>query len=100
SADGTGEPLVLRASNAEVHMASWSPDGRRIVAASSDKTVHVWSDLEPLSGPGDPKLWAATTYCMPLEVRRRLLDFAEEQASADLERCQRRVREAQARGPR
>jgi hypothetical protein len=34
---------------------------------------------------------------MPLEVRRRLLDFSEEQARADLDRCQRRVREVQAR---
>ena len=56
----------------------------------------VWSDLEPLSGADDPKLWTATTYCMPLDVRRRLLDFPDEQSRADLERCQRRVREAQA----
>jgi hypothetical protein len=34
---------------------------------------------------------------MPLEVRRRLLDFSEEQARADLERCQRHVREAEPR---
>jgi hypothetical protein len=34
-----------------------------------------------------------TTYCMPLEIRQRLLDFPEEQSRADLERCQRHVRE-------
>jgi WD40 repeat protein len=100
NADGTGEPLVLRASSQAINMASWSPDGKRIVAASDDKTVIVWSDLEPLSGADDPKLWTATTYCMPLEVRRRLLDFTEEQARGDLERCQRRVRDVHARGPR
>jgi WD40 repeat protein len=94
NADGTGEPLTLRTSNEAVNTASWSPDGRRIVAASDDKTVIVWSDLEPLSGPGDPKLWTATTYCMPLEVRRRLLGFSEEQSRNDLERCQRHVRES------
>ena len=31
------------------------------------------------------------------ETRRRLLDFPEAQSSADLKRCQRRVREVQAR---
>jgi WD40 repeat protein len=97
SADGTGEPLVLRASNGAVNTASWSPDGRRIVAALGDKTVIVWRDLEPVSGADDPKVWTATTYCMPLEVRRRLLGFPEEQACADLEHCQRRVREGQKR---
>jgi WD40 repeat protein len=94
NADGTGEPLMLRASNAAVYSVSWSPDGKRIVAGSENKMVIVLSDLEPLSGAGDPKLWTSTTYCLPLDVRRRLLDFTEEQARADLERCQRRVREA------
>ena len=54
----------------------------------------VWSDLEPLQGADDAKLWAATAYCMSIEVRQRLLNVTEEQARADLERCERRVREA------
>jgi hypothetical protein len=69
------------------------PRWKAIVAASDDKTVTVWSDLEPLSGAEDPKLWTATTYCMPLETRQRLLGFPDDQARADLERCGRRVRE-------
>jgi hypothetical protein len=73
--------------------------GRRIVAASDDKTVIVWSDLDPRSGADDPRLWAATRYCMPLEIRARLLGFPEEQNRADLERCQRRVREVRASAP-
>jgi WD40 repeat protein/serine/threonine protein kinase len=93
--DGTGEPLVLRASNASINTASWSADGKRIVAASDDKTVIVWNDLEPLRGVDDPKLWTATTYCMPFEVRQRLINFSDAQARADLERCQHRVRETQ-----
>ncbi len=93
-AGGAGEPLVLRASDAALNAASWSPDGRRIAAASADTRVIVWSDLTPLSGPGDPKLWTATTYCLPVDVRRKLLGFSEAQARADLERCQRRVGEA------
>jgi WD40 repeat protein len=98
NADGTGEPIVLRPSNNKVNAASWSPDGRRIVAASDDKTIVVWSDIEPPSNAEDPRLWAATTYCMPVEVRQRLLDFPEEQSRADLERCQRHVGEAQPKG--
>jgi WD40 repeat protein len=95
NADGTGEPLVFRISDAAVNSASWSPDGKRILAASDDSTVIVWSDLDPIEGAGDPKLWTATTYCMPVDVRQRLLHFSEAQASADLARCQLRVREAQ-----
>ncbi len=72
----------------------WSPDGRRIVAASDDKTVIVWSDLTPLSGPHDPSLWTPTTYCLPLAERERLLGFSEAQNQADLNGCERRVREA------
>jgi hypothetical protein len=36
---------------------------------------------------------------MPIEVRQRLLDFPEEQSRADLERCERHVREAEAQPP-
>ena len=97
AADGTGEPLILRPSNAPVNWVSWSPDGRRVVAALSDNTIVVWSDVEPLVGAEDPKLWTATTSCMPVDVRRRLLGFTGEQARADLDRCRRRVREVQAR---
>jgi WD40 repeat protein len=94
NADGTGEPLVLRASSVPLSAASWSPDGRRIAAASDDGTVNVWSDLAPLAGAGDPRLWAATSYCMSPAIRARLLDFSEAEARADLERCQRETRAA------
>jgi WD40 repeat protein len=94
SADGAGEPLVLRASNAQVTSAAWSPEGERIVAASADHTVIVFRAFEPLQSADDPRLWTATTYCMPLEIRQRLLGFTEEQSRKDLERCQRRVAEA------
>ena len=100
SASVPGEPLVLRGAAAAYNHAAWSPDGRGIAAPSDDHTVWVWTDLEPLRGVSDPKLWTATSYCMPLQVRRRLLDFTEEQARADLERCQRRVRDAEDGGPR
>jgi WD40 repeat protein/serine/threonine protein kinase len=93
NADGTGEPLVLRGSALAYNGAGWSPDGKRVVAASDDKTITIWNDLEPLSGPDDQRLWSATSYCLPLEIRRRLLDFSETQSRMDLERCEQRVRE-------
>jgi WD40 repeat protein len=91
NADGSGESLAMRASHEAINSASFSPDGRRIIATSMDGTVTIWSSLELPTDPDDPLLWSATTYCMPLDVRQRLLDFPEAQSRADLERCQRTV---------
>ncbi len=98
NANGTGEPIVLRASKMALTSASWSPDGKRIVMSSDDKTVIIWSDLAPLRNADDPQLWT-TQYCMPLDIRRQLLDFPEDQSRTDLERCQRRVAEARSMLP-
>jgi hypothetical protein len=68
--------------------------------SSDDKTIILWSDLAPLRDADDPQLWTATRYCMPLDIRRQLFDFSEEQSRADLESCQRRVEEARARSGR
>lgn len=92
--NGQGEPLFLRSSNEAVNMVDLSPDGTRIMTASDDTHVTLWDDLIPLTGPEDPRLWAPSHYCMPLEVRRKLLDFSDEQSQADLARCQARVRAA------
>ena len=77
--------------------------GRRVIDAhvavrhpSGDKTLTVWSDLVPLQSADDPKLWTATSYCMPLVIRQQLLSFTDQQARSDLERCQSRVRRARA----
>ncbi|MGK3997560.1 nSTAND1 domain-containing NTPase [Sorangium sp. So ce1024] len=99
NADGTGEPLVLRASDSPVNGAAFSPDGERVVTASDDKIVRVWSDLEPLRGIDDPKLWAATSYCMPVERRIDLLRVPEPMARANREACLRRVELARAAAP-
>ncbi|UQA56986.1 protein kinase domain-containing protein [Polyangium aurulentum] len=50
SADGMGDPRVLRGHQDAIFSIAWSPDGKRIVTASQDKTVRVWS----ADGMGDP----------------------------------------------
>ncbi|MDC0680813.1 protein kinase [Sorangium sp. wiwo2] len=99
NADGSGEPLVLRVSDSPVNAVAFSPDGKRIVTASDDKLVRVWTNLEPLRGVDDPKLWTATTYCIPVERRIELLRVPEPMARANREACLRRVEEARAAPP-
>ncbi len=95
NADGTGEPLVLRGSDNPYLVATFSPDGKRIVAvAVYDKTAWIWTDLVEIHGPDDPKLWTATTYCMPIERRMELLHVPEATARTQNDACLRRVEAA------
>lgn len=94
NSDGSGEPLVLRGAAHPYNSIVWTPDGKNLAAASDDKTITVWSDIEPIRDAEDPRLWSVSTYCMPLQIRQQLLDFSEEQARSDLERCQARVKRA------
>ncbi|WP_437540589.1 protein kinase [Sorangium sp. So ce367] len=98
NSDGTGEPLVLHCSDSPVNTVAFSPDGQRIVTGSDDKAVRLWTDLEPLHGVDDPKLWTATTYCMPIERRIELLRVPEATALAHQQACLRRVEAARAAG--
>src|SRR5262249_4240089 len=95
-ADGTGEPLVLRGHEGWVASAAFSSDGQRIVTTSDDKTARVWTNLTPLRGADDPKLWTATPYCMSIERRIKLLNVSEATARAAQQACQRRTAEARA----
>jgi hypothetical protein len=53
----------------------------------------IWDDLVPINGPDDSRLWKASRFCMSLELRRKWLDFPEEQSAKDLARCEKRGRE-------
>ncbi len=93
SADGAGAPIVFRASGAPLTHVTWSSNGHRIVASLMDKTIRVWEDLEPPRGVDDPRLWTATTYCMPPDMRQTL-GFTEEQSQKDLVLCEKRIAKA------
>lgn len=45
----------------------------RIVIISNDDVVRGWTDLDPLRGADDPKLWIVIAYCMPVERRIKFL---------------------------
>ena len=90
NADGSGEPLVLSGHADWVYTAAFSPHGDRIVSASKDDTIRVWRDLEPLE-LDDTRLWTATTYCMPIEMRQKLLGASVPVARENRERCIRRA---------
>ena len=100
SADGTiriwntnesGDSIMLQASRAFLNSASFSPDGQSVVVASNDHPVIVLRNLEPLHGSSDSRLWNASRYCMPIDVRQRLLGFGPEQSREDFEACERHV---------
>jgi hypothetical protein len=71
----------------------FSPDGTRIVTTGADSLVRIWTDFEPLA-PSSPRLWQATTYCMPAAQRESLLGLTSAMARAHEETCLHRVAQA------
>src|SRR5262249_54953110 len=86
SADGAGEPLAPRGGGEPWAGERGAPAGKRIAPAPKDVAA-VWSDLEPLHGAEDRRLWAATRYCMPVERRIKLLSLPEATARDHRESC-------------
>ncbi len=99
NADGTGESITLYSGDVGVNSATWSPDGKTIAATFDDNTIGLWTDLEIIEDPQDARLWKASNECLSIDVRQRLLGFAEEQLRVDLENCRRRVAEADRKQP-
>ncbi|WP_170319768.1 protein kinase domain-containing protein [Polyangium spumosum] len=99
NADGSGVPFVLVGAQAHVRYSFWSPDGEHIAVQSEETVARFWPDVHPFSGPDDPRLWRATSYCIPPATRIELLDVTDDDARADEEACKRRVTEARAERP-
>jgi len=91
--DGAGVPLVLAGHTAELYGASFTSDGTRVVTWARDATVRVWPDVEhvPTLAELRAQLWARTPYCMPADLRERLLGVAPDRAALDVLVCRRRV---------
>jgi hypothetical protein len=89
-------PAVVVGARAMTHAALWSPDGSRIALRSDEKVARIWPDMRPYAGPGDPRLWAATSYCIPAATRMELLRVTAAEARGAEEACRRRVAQARA----
>jgi WD40 repeat protein len=96
NADGAGVPFVLGGAPIAVMDVFWSPDGEYIAARTEEKVARIWRGVQPLSGPGDARLWKATSYCIPASIRIDLLHVTEAEARKDQETCERHVERARA----
>ncbi len=76
--------------------STWKALAERGLRANDDHTIRVWHDLAPVT-LDDSRLWAATSYCMPIKRRIDLLGVSPEQAGRDHQSCLDRVERARVR---
>lgn len=98
NSDGSGEPMVIGAHDGAANAVAIYPDGRRVISGGDDG-LRVWDDFTALS-PSSPRLWRATSYCMPAAVREAMLGLTSEAAAVEEQACRRRVLEAEGGGER
>ena len=58
----------------------------------------VWTHIAPLASLDDPALWTATNYYPPFDRRGMSLRIPDDQARANLARCQWRTAAARGTG--
>lgn len=85
SADGSGEPVVLKGHCPILRSAQSTPAGERIVTASADKTARIWSFSIPAL---QRALRDATTDCLTPAMRRTYLDETETEAREGYKACE------------
>lgn len=95
-ADGSGQPFVLGGSTLGAEFVHWSPDGKYIAQGAEENVARIWPAVKPFSGPEDARLWSATSYCIPVQIRRELLQVTEAEAQRDFAACEKRVAAARA----
>lgn len=63
NADGAGAPIELRGHTGPITSVAFSPDGKKVVTGSRDKTARIW---RVASDALLAALWDATTDCLPI----------------------------------
>ncbi|MCG8418956.1 MAG: WD40 domain-containing protein [Proteobacteria bacterium] len=69
--------------------AALSPDGKPIVTASADWTARVWSVLA--REEWEPRLWRATSACLSVAGRQRMLGEDGQTVRKDYDRSRKAV---------
>lgn len=93
NADGTGVPLILEGHSARIHEVMWSPDGTNVASSGMDGTVRIWPNVGEVPALAElvSSAWRATSYCIPIALRRDMLGASETMAQEDVASCRQRA---------